>query len=333
MRALVRRDNAVYVDRDAPDPAPAAGEAVVRPTLCAVGPADVAVARGDVPHQGVMGHRFVGVVEEIAGKPESVRPGVAVGARVVGDINIVDSKSELARRGLGRHAPDRAVLGLVKRDGCFADRVALPVSNLAAVPDEVPDDAAVFAEPLAAAVHAAQIVRLEGKQYVTVLGDNLSALLCSLVMASLNHSVRLLGDRDDRQRIAEKWGVKHRPVGEVGRRQDQDIVVECTGAASNVELALQLVRPRGKIILKAEPLPLPGVPSTQSRGVDLLPVVLSEIELVGARCGRVGDGVDFLARHARDMNDLITRRVKLDDATSALRAASDERALTVVIEV
>lgn len=337
MRAIVRRESAVFLDRDCAEPgALGPGDLLVRPTLCGVGQADVAVARGDIPHEGVLGHQFVGVVESAG---ESPRANDLVGARIVADINVADTAGELARRGLANHDPGRQVVGLRGRDGCFADRVVIPARNTARVPDGVTDDVAVFAEPVAAALHAGQITRLEGKNYVTVIGDNLSGLLCALVMTTLNQSVRLLGSRADRLRIAEKWGVRHRPSGEVGRRGDQDVVVVCTGLADDIELALGLVRPRGKIVLKTEPMPLPEpagsgfrpIAPPSSRGADLTAVVMNEIEVVGARCGRVADAIGLLERGVLDPAPLITKRFKLDDGVAALRAASDPAALKVVI--
>lgn len=330
MIALVRREGAVFIDRGWSAPEPGPGEALIRPTLCGIGPADLAAARGDTGHEGVLGHQFVGVVEAL-GPGCGERAAGLVGRRVVGDINIPDPGSEMARRGLARHDPGRRVLGLLGKDGCLAERFTLPAANLAAVPEGVGDERAVFAEVIAAAVHASQIVRLEGKNYVTVLGDNLSALLCAQVMARLNHTVRLLGRRPERFGLAERFGVRHRHVDEVGRRNDQDVVVDCTGEAEMIGLALELVRPRGKVVLKAEPLPLPGLLVPRGRGVELAGAVLHEIELIGARCGRVAEAAALLGE--LDLSGLITRRFTLADGVGALRAAMGEDQIKVVVEV
>ncbi len=333
MKAIVRRGGDVLLDSKCAEPSAAAGDAVVRPVLCGVSPADLAAARNEGRSgdgfQGVLGHQFVGVVESVAGE----RYQELVGKRVVSDVVVVDPKSELARRGLARHAPDRQLLGLLGRDGCFAEKVAIPAANLTVVPEGVSDDDAVFAEPLAAAVHASRIVRLEGKTFVTVLGDNLSALLCAQVMARLNHSVRLLGRREDRLAIAERWGVRRRPLEEAGLRQDQDVVIECTGEAEMVERAFAMVRPRGSVVLKREPLPLPGVKSGIVCGADLTPVVLNELEVVGASVGRVAEAVPELAEGKIDLSGLITRRFSLDEGVAALRAAGEAGSIKVVIEV
>ncbi|MEM7756496.1 MAG: alcohol dehydrogenase catalytic domain-containing protein [Planctomycetota bacterium] len=331
MNALIRRNADVLVAADHPEPTPAPGEVLVRPTLAAISTADLAAARGEpaeVNFQGVLGHQFVGVVE----RAESDRHAALVGKRVVADPFVVDPASELARRGLARHEPTRTLIGLKGRDGCFADLVALPAANLTPVPDTVSDDHAVFAVPLAAAIHASRIVQLEGKTYVTVLGDSLQALLCAQVMARLNHTVRLLATREDRLAIAERWGVRRRPVEEAGLRNDQDVVIDCTADPAMVARAFGMVRPRGTVVLKRDPLPLPGVPAN-APGPDLTPVIANELELVGASLGRAGEAVAELASGDLDLTGLITKRVKLDQGIAGLRAAADPDQLRVVVEI
>lgn len=329
MKAVRRRGTDVVLDPSAPEPTPGPGEALIRPTLAGVGPTDLAVARSEVDFEGVMGHQFVGEVVAVGPGAE----GHWVGRRVVGNINIADSKSELARRGLGNHAPDRRVLGLRGKDGCFAERFTLPVSNLAEVPEGVDDDRAVFAEPLAGAVHASRVVHLERKGFVTIVGDNLSALLCAQVMEPLNNTVRLLGRRPERFELAERWGVRHRHIKEVGLREDQDVVIVCTGSPADFASAVGMVRPRGKIVLRTEPIPLPGWAAPgDTAGFDLTPVIRNEIEIFGTRCGSVSDAVDVLARGAVDLAGLITKRVRLEDAITGLRAAGEPEQIKVVVE-
>lgn len=330
MKAVRKRGADVLFDTSSPDPCPSAGEAIVRPTRLAIGQADLAAVRGEIEFEGVLGHRFVGVVELApAGAGERL-----TGNRVVGNINVSDPSSPLARRGLANHDPDRRILGLKGMDGCFAERFTIPASNLVVVPDTIDDDHAVFAEPLAAAVHASRIVHLEGKGYVTVLGDTLAALLCSQVMEPLNNTVRLLGRRPERFTLAEKWGVRHRHIEEVGLRADQDVVIVCTGSPADFALAARMVRPRGKIVLKAEPSPVPAACAAKNDGVavDLTPIIENEIEVYGARCGSVADAIGQLGVGAIDLTGLITKRFRFDDTIAAIRAASDPEQVQVVID-
>lgn len=330
MKAVRKRGTDVLLDTDSPDPTPEQGCAIVRPTRLAVGPADLAAVRGEIDHEGVLGHRFVGVVELApAGAGERL-----TGKRVVGNINVADASSELARRGLANHDPERRILGLKNMDGCFAERFSIPASNLVPVPDAIDDDHAVFAEPLAAAVHASRIVHLEGKGFVTVLGDTLAALLCSQVMEPLNNTVRLLGHRPERFSLAEKWGVRHRHVEEVGLRADQDVVIVCTGSPADFARAARMVRPRGKIVLKAEPTPVPSANPTRhdNADIDLTPIIENEIEVFGARCGSVADAIGQLSAGAIDLTGLITKRFRFDDAIAAIRAAAEPEQNQVVID-
>ncbi|MEL6328455.1 MAG: alcohol dehydrogenase catalytic domain-containing protein [Planctomycetota bacterium] len=341
VRAVVRSIRELRIETR-PAPSPRDDQALVRPTLLAVDPADLALLQSDDDFDGVVGHRFVGVVET---HPD----GEFVGRRVVADPAFVPSDSPLARRGLAHHAPERELLGLRGRDGVFAERVAIETSHLIPVPDAIDDDAAVFALPLAAAVHASRVVRLEGKSFVTVLGDNLSALLCAQVMTALNATVRLLGSDPARMAVAEKWGIRNRPVEEVGLRADQDVVIDCTGARESVALAMGLARPRGKVVLRtpATPLPRPIDEPTRNAGdflrsmtpgdpplggPDLTVAIRKELELVGARHASIADGVEALASGEIRLSGLITKRAKFEDAVSAFRAAGYPDQLQVVIE-
>lgn len=334
MRALRRDASGIRLDTQAPDPEPLPGEAVIRPSKVGVSSADVAIAEGRWPFAGILGHEFVGVVERVNSDKEEQR--AMVGKRVVGSINIVCGKCDFCRAGLSTHCPTRTVLGLFNRDGCFAERFTLPIANLTLIPKSITDDAAVFAEPLSAAIHAARILRIEGKTYVTVLGDGPSGLLTAQVMTKLNASVRLLGKYPDKFTLCERWGIKHRHVSEVGRRQDQDIVVDCTGSASGLELAMQLVRPRGKIVLKTTPAAVPGASMTANgpgSGVDLSRAVCNELEIIGSRCGKISDAVNALANGEVEVQSMISRRFKLAEGVSAIKAAAEKSMVKVIIDV
>lgn len=321
----------VRSDPAAPEPALKPGFAIVKLLRGAIGAADLAVSQGRHEFAGILGHRFVGTLEKFEEKTGSTLGTKLAGKRVVGGINFVCGTCELCRSGLSNHCRARAVLGLRDADGCLSDRFLVPLANLTEVPKAVHDDAAVFAVPLADALHAAQILRIEGKPYVTVLGDSCEALLVAQVMAKLNASVRLLGKEAAKFSLCEKWGVKHRHMDEVGRRQDQDVVVDCTGDLSGFALATALVRPRGKIVLKSAMGPIAG-PAASPAGADLLPVVANELEIVGARCGRVSEGVEALARNTCDVLSLVTGRAKLADGADAFARASRPESITVLIE-
>ncbi len=338
MRALRFDGTVARFQLDARDPVPGPGEALVRPRRMGICSTDLEIIRGGSRFVGTLGHEFVGTVVEVnAGDKGVAAPGALAalgkslkGRRVVADINVVCGKCEMCRAGLKAHCRNRTVIGCAGRDGCFADLIAVPIANLHVVADKVDDDQAVFAEPLASAAHVAQMLRHDSRQYVTVLGDGKIGLLCAQVAARLNPSVRLLGKHPEKFGLCEKWGIKHRHIDEVGRRQDQDVVIDCTGSASGLELAMQLVRPRGKIILKSTISPIPVLPGAPVPGanhpawavpMNLAPIVINEIELVGSRCGPIDVALGMLERGEVNVLPLITRRTRFEEALAALEAA------------
>ncbi|MFN0011715.1 MAG: alcohol dehydrogenase catalytic domain-containing protein [Phycisphaerales bacterium] len=340
MRAIRFDGTAARFQLDARDAVPAPGEALVRPRRMGICSTDLEIIRGSSRFVGTLGHEFVGTVVEVIPPKDNPHAPFALasaalakslkGKRVVADINVVCGKCEMCKAGLKSHCRNRTVIGCAGRDGCFADLIALPIGNLHVVPDKVDDDQAVFAEPLSSAAHVAQMLRPDSRQFVTVLGDGKIGLLCAQVVARINPSVRLLGKHPAKFGLCEKWGIKHRHIDEVGRRQDQDVVIDCTGSSSGLELAMQLVRPRGKIILKSTISPFPVLPGAPVPGanhpawasaLNLAPIVINEIELVGSRCGPIDVALGMLERGEVNVLPLITRRSKFEEALAALEAA------------
>ncbi|MHC5024650.1 MAG: alcohol dehydrogenase catalytic domain-containing protein [Planctomycetota bacterium] len=322
MRALVFDGASVSLERNRPEPRPEAGEAVVRPTKVALSDLDLAICRGTVPFTGTLGQEFVGVVEAVGA---DVDPTWA-GRRVVGAIADFCGECDLCLKGLRTHCRRRTLLGLDGRDGCLADRFTLSAAGLVSVPDPVDDDHAVFAHLLATAVQSSRQLTVEGKPYITVLGDGPLGLLVVQVMARLNASVRLVGSDDRRLALCEKWRIKHRRTEEVGRRADQDVVVDCTGSGSGLELAMQLVRPRGTVML-TRPIGDPGCEQAVAT------LVTDEIRLVGSFVGPVSEAVGMLERREVDVISLVERRMKLDEGTRVLEVAGAAGALRVIVDI
>jgi threonine dehydrogenase-like Zn-dependent dehydrogenase len=332
MRALRYEGPAtgVVLSRSTPEPEVREGEALVRPIKMAIGAADVLMAsrKPDVPPV-TMGREFVGIVEKIGNSRGAKEKGpTLVGKRVVASSSVSCGDCDLCQRGLAGHCRNRAVVGVFGRDGCFADRVVLPLRNLFVVPSDVDDDRAVFAEALSSAVHAAQQLRLEGKPYITVIGDGVMGLLCGQLMNRLNAAVRVVGSHESRVDLSAKWGVKHRLERDVGRRADQDVVVDCTGTAEGFDLAMKLVRPRGKILVKGMIHPALGAAWT----IDVSAIATKEIEVIGSRCGPMGEALEVLKRGEVDVVGLISKRVRLEDGVEGMRIAGRGEAIKVVVE-
>ncbi|MFP4145749.1 MAG: MDR/zinc-dependent alcohol dehydrogenase-like family protein [Phycisphaeraceae bacterium] len=322
MQAIVYDGKEPKFAANHPEPELSGDEVLIRPLRMGVCSTDLELCRGYMGFEGVLGHEFVGVVEEAKGR----RGKKWVGKRVVGSINCVCGRCDMCRAGLKEHCRSRTVLGIQDRDGCFAERFTLPAVNLHAVPEHIDDDTAVFTEPLAAAMQILRQITIEGRPYITVLGDGRLGLLCAQVMSQLNATVRCVGKHPEKLELCEKWGVKHRLLEEVGLRQDQDIVVDCTGSASGLETAMGMVRPRGTIVLKSTVSP------RAQKQIDLSPIVIHEITVVGSRCGPFHEALALMSSEKVDVVSLISRRMKLSDGAEVLKAASQRGNIKVLVE-
>ncbi len=323
MKALVFDGKQARVQTNRPAPKVSDGEALIRPLRMGVCATDLELCRGYMGFKGVLGHEFVGVVEQATGRGGKKW----LGKRVVGTINCVCGKCDMCRAGLKEHCRQRTVLGIQGRDGCFAERFTLPLANLLEVPEHVDDDHAVFTEPLAAAYQVLRQLTVEGRPYITILGDGRLGLLCAQVTSQLNATVRCVGKHAQKLQLCEKWGVKHRPLEDVGLRQDQDIVVDCTGSAEGLRIAMGMVRPRGTIVMKTT-----VAADRQGEPLDLSPLVIHEIRLIGSRCGPFPVALEALSAQSVDVVSLISRRMKLSDGVEALQAAAKPGVIKVLLE-
>lgn len=306
--------------------APAIGgdEALVRVRLAGVCSTDLEIARGyKGGFRGVMGHEFVGEVAQVG---SGANDGW-LGKRVVGEINIGCGGCDLCRRGLGKHCRRRAALGISGHDGVFAEYVALPVANLHAVPDSVPDEAAVFTEPLAAALEICEQLHITPSQRIVVIGDGRLGLLVAMALNRTGAQVTLLGRTPAKLAIAQSAGVATALTGETGPFLDApaDIVVEVTGSPQGFTLARQLVRPMGTIVLKS-------TYAGDLEHFDASALVVDEITLVGSRCGPFAPALRLLEHGAIDPRPLIHARYPLAQGVEALEHAAAKGVLKVLIE-
>ena len=306
---------------DHPRPEPVAGEALIRPLRVGVCATDLELVRDDLGFTGVLGHEFVGEVVSV----NAAADRGWVGRRVVGDINAACHRCDTCEAGMPGHCPHRTVLGIRGRDGCFADGFVLPVRNLHPVPPRISDEAAVFAEPLAAAVQVARQLPMRPGDRVTVLGDGRLGLLVAQVLHTLNPAVRLLGRHPAKLAKAERWGIATRPVEEVQPRHDQDAVVDCTGSPTGISTAFGLLRPRGRLVLKTTP-----TPRADGVGLDWSPLVTYEYTLIGSRCGPLPDALRLLEQGRVDVLSLVTHRMRLGDGVKLLQTAARHDAIKVV---
>jgi alcohol dehydrogenase len=316
MRALVF-DTTLSLDLRRPEPKRDEGDCLIKVRQAGICATDLEITRGYMGFKGILGHEFVGEVVECP----SARQWI--GKRVVGEINVVCGRCDLCLSGLSNHCRNRTVLGIQKRDGAFSDFVRLPVINLHEVPAAVEDDAAVFVEPLAAAFQVLKQVKLDGKKWVTVLGDGRLGLLCAQVLRNAGCPVRVIGRHPEKMRLCDQWGIRSRAVADISPRHDQEVVVDCTGSASGLEMAMQLVRPRGTIVLKST--------VADGKAINLAPIVIDEINVVGSRCGPFREAIKALTEKSVDVTSMIHRRMKLEQGVEAMELAAKPGVLKVIL--
>jgi threonine dehydrogenase-like Zn-dependent dehydrogenase len=316
MKALRVADKHVHL-AEVPGPA-ANGEALVRVIKSGICNTDLEIARGYAGFNGTIGHEFVGVVEACRDAP------VLDGTRVVGEINAGCGTCDLCLAGDPRHCPSRTVLGIHGRDGAHAEFLTLPTRNLIAVPESVSDNAAVFAEPLAAAYGISERVDIQPGTKVAVIGDGKLGLLSAMTMRLRTDSVLLVGKHPEKMSIVDKLGVETMLLGK-GKIPEKsfDVVIEASGSESGFATAMEMVKPRGSLVLKST---FHGTASWEASRV-----VVDEISIVGSRCGRLAPAVELLASKKVNVDELISDEYRLFDGVRALDEAAKHGVLKVLL--
>jgi len=294
-------------------------EALVRVHLSGICNTDLEIAKGYAGFSGTIGHEFVGVVEEA---PDNAM----VGQRVVGEINAGCGTCGLCLSGDSRHCPDRTVLGIKGRDGAHAEFLRLPLVNLIAVPDQVEDEHAVFTEPLAAACGILERVKIDLRKRVAVIGDGKLGLLCAQVIALSGAEVLVVGKHPEKLRIAERRGMETALARDAGKQKlEFDVAIEASGSASGFAAALELLRPRGVLVLKST------FAATDPANIDQARIVVDEISIVGSRCGRFQPALDLLKKGALDIDSLISEEYSLAKGVHALERAGQKGVMKVFL--
>lgn len=307
-KSLTFKKNFVPIDRP--------GECQVRVRLAGICSTDLEITKGYMDFSGIPGHEFVGVVEH-SGDP------AWIGKRVVGEINAACGDCCFCVRGMKNHCSKRTVLGILGRDGSFAELLSLPAQNLHPVPDGISDEEAVFVEPLAAAFRILEQRPLSPGDRVTLLGDGKLGLL---IAQALKGKCRLIviGRHPERLPFLEKWGIDFLPLSEAGAlRALSDIVIDATGAPQGFALAQQLVRPEGTIILKTT---CAGKPK-----IDFARVVIDEVTVIGSRCGPFKPALEALQQKKIDVHSLISEIFPLKKGKEAFRKAAGRGVLKILL--
>ena len=318
MKALVITRPATIELKDVPRPS-RADECLIRVRRAGICGTDLQLLEGYADFLGVPGHEFVGVVEAA---PDADADWI--GRRVVGEINIGCHHCDWCARGIREHCDNRSVVGIRQHDGAFAEYLSLPAENLHAVPDGVDDDTAVFAEPVAAACRIFEQMDVAPDARIAVVGDGRMGLLVAQVLKTAAADVTVLGRHEQKMAVARSLGLTSRrsdaPLPAGGRF---DVVVDVTGRAEGLRQSLQLVKPRGTVVMKST--------FHGEAPITTWPVVVDEVTLLGSRCGPFRPALQLLASGAVQVKPLISRVARIEDYESAFDEA--RRALKVLIEV
>ncbi len=317
MRALVL-DGTLSMRHDFPQPTRGAGEARVALRTAGVCDTDLQLTAGYMGFSGVPGHEMVGTVVE-ADDP------CWVGKRVVANINAgCGSCTECVERD-GHHCETRSVLGILGRNGAFAEEFTVPETCLVEVPDGVEDDRAVFAEPLAAALHVLDVAGARSAGRAVVVGDGKLGLLIAAALATVLQDVLVVGHHTEKLALLAQFGARGVLEDELSSDMPgAEFVVEASGSVSGLARAMALCRPRGVLVLKTT---VAGSPK-----LDLSPVVINELSVVGSRCGDLRAAIAHLAQGRIDPLPLIAARYPLESATDAFEHARRPGTLKVLVD-
>ena len=318
MKAVVFDENLKLV-KDYKKPSAKSREALIRVLVAGICNTDFEITKGYMGYKGVLGHEFVGIVEDVNDEDKSL-----LGKRVVGEINCGCGVCEWCQKGLSRHCFDRETLGIWKKDGCMAEFVTMPVKNLLIVPDSVSDEEAVMVEPLAAALEILEQLHIRPDQKVLVLGDGKLGLTIALALNAAGLDVTQVGKHQNKLDVTCNQGVKTLLLQNLTISKTWDVVVEATGSINGFETALALTRPRGVLVLK----------STVASGKEFnfAPIVIDEITVLGSRCGQFQPALRLLEQRRINLKPLITNVFSVEDAIKAFEKNKDKSSIKVLIK-
>ncbi len=314
MRAVWLENNQISL-RDVEQPH-RSNEALIRIRRAGICSTDLELVKGYYPYTGILGHEFVG---EVIGTEDTSW----IGQRVVGEINAVCNQCEQCLNGRTTHCENRTVLGIVKRDGTFAEYTTLPLANLHRVPASVPDEMAVFTEPLAAALEIQQQVQIKPTDRVLLIGAGRLGQLIAQTLVLTGCDLRVLARHPQQQNLLKARGIRIIAEEEI-RPWKWDVVVEATGSQSGFSLARQAIRPRGTLVMKST--------YKGEMNVNFSSIVVDEINIVGSRCGPFEPALRLMETRQVDPTVLIADEFKLANALKAFEHAAEMGVLKVLIQ-
>lgn len=320
MDALIFDETLKYVT-DYNTPKMDSNEALIKISMVGICNTDLEITKGYMGYKGILGHEFVGIVEEV----ENPKDKNLIGKRVVGEINLGCGNCNWCNQGLSRHCPNRSTLGILNKEGCFAQYLTLPVSNLLVVPDSIPDEVAVFTEPLAAALEILEQLHIKPYEKVAVLGDGKLGLLIALALNASNIDINLIGKHQNKLDIAKNQGINTELLSDIKIEKKYDVVIEATGSVSGFETSIALVKPRGVLVLKST--------IASEKDLNLAPVVIDEITILGSRCGQFAPALRLMEKNIINFSPLISKILPFKQAIEGFELNRKKDTIKILLKL
>ncbi|MFQ5456712.1 MAG: alcohol dehydrogenase catalytic domain-containing protein [Nitrospirota bacterium] len=311
MKALVFDKKLQYID-NYPEPGRKdEKEVLVEVKIAGICNTDIEITKGFMGFKGVLGHEFVGIIRD------SINPR-SWGRRVAGEINCTCGRCRYCSMGRKNHCINRSVLGILNRDGAFAEYLTLPEENLYYLPDSIDDEEGVFIEPLAAAFRITEQIKFKPGDKIVLLGDGKLGLLIANVLYRKGCNILVIGKHPKKLAVLQKFSIRGELVDDIKEKVGvADVVIEATGSPEGIKMAMQLVKPEGKILLK----------STISRynDIDISSLVINEVTIIGSRCGSFKRAIDALRKKEIDVKPLISSVYPIEEGIEAFKEAVSNR--------
>jgi len=316
MKAIWLEDKQIELRENLPVPAPKSGEALVKVLKAGICNTDLELVKGYYPYRGIIGHEFVGVVEQGSQQLKN--------QRVVGEINASCGNCDYCLGGIKTHCPNRTVLGIVNRHGAFAQYLTLPIENLHIVPSNVKTEVATFTEPIAAALQIQQQISITPKTKVLVVGDGKLGLLVAQTLSLRGCDLQVIGRHQDKLDLLKELGINTN-LEAIAIERKFDVAIECTGNSAGFELARFALKPRGTLILKST--------YAGKLKLDASALVVDEITVLGSRCGPFDLALQLLAENRLNIEPMISGSYELSDGLSAFSHAQRRGTLKILLDV
>jgi threonine dehydrogenase-like Zn-dependent dehydrogenase len=316
MKAIWLEDKQIELRENLPVPAPKSGEALVKVLKAGICNTDLELVKGYYPYRGIIGHEFVGVVEQGSQQLKN--------QRVVGEINASCGNCDYCLGGIKTHCPNRTVLGIVNRHGAFAQYLTLPIENLHIVPSNVKTEVATFTEPIAAALQIQQQISITPKTKVLVVGDGKLGLLVAQTLSLRGCNLQVIGRHQDKLDLLKELGINTN-LEAIAIERKFDVAIECTGNSAGFELARFALKPRGTLILKST--------YAGKLSLDASALVVDEITVLGSRCGPFDLALQLLAENRLNIEPMISASYELSDGLSAFSHAQKRGTLKILLDV